>query len=701
VTSTIARGRVTGYDTAAAEKVPGLVAVLTPRNIGPLKSVPRDLIPGDRPPLELRAPLADDRVQHVGQAVAVVVAETFEAATFAASRVKVLYAAEEPVLDPDRADATAFEPEKFAGREEMQIHRGDVNKGLADAAVRVEGVYHTPVEHHHPIEPAATVAVWDGDALRLHDSSRFVHGVKKVAAAVFGLPAENVRVSSPFVGGAFGSKGFTWQHNLLAAAAARQVKRPVKLVLTRAQMFTLAGRRPETRQAVTLGAARDGRLTALRHRTTTETSTLADFIEPCGTLSKHLYSCPNIEIGHRIVHLNRASPVFMRAPGETPGSFALESAMDELAVAAGIDPVELRLRNHADRDEQEDKPWSSKHLKECYRIAAERFGWARRDPRPRAMRDGRLLVGWGMATAAYPGNRMEASAKVRLMADGRAVASSGTHEIGNGAYTVMALIAADALGLPAERVRFELGDTILPFAPAAGGSWSTASVGPAVIAAAEGVKAKLIQMTVADRASPLSGAAADQIVARDGELVNRQEEGKRDKFTDILSRAGKKEIEAEASSGPGEERKKFSFLSFGAHFVEVKVDPDLPAVRVTRVVSAFDPGAVLNPKAARSQMLGGITMGLGQALLEHTVYDPRTGAVVNPDLADYLLPVNADVPMIDVAFINEPDRHFNPMGGRGLGELGVPGVAAAVANAVFHATGKRVRELPITVDKVL
>jgi xanthine dehydrogenase YagR molybdenum-binding subunit len=306
-----------------------------------------------------------------------------------------------------------------------------------------------------------------------------------------------------------------------------------------------------------------------------------------------------------------------------------------------------------------------------------------------------------MATAAYPANRMEAGAKVRLTADGRAVASSGTHEIGNGAYTIMARIAADALGLAAERVRFELGDTILPFAPAAGGSWSTASVGPAIIAAAEAVKAKVVRMAVADRASPLFGVAADQVVCRDGALVHGKEEGKRDAVADVLRRAGKKEVEAEASAGPGEEKKKFSFLSFGAHFVEVKVDPDLPAVRVTRVVSAFDPGAVLNPKAARSQMLGGITMGLGAALLEHTVYDPRTGAVVNPDLADYLLPVSADVPAIDVAFVNEPDLHFNPTGGRGLGELGVPGVAAAVANAAFHATGKRVRDLPVTPDKIL
>jgi len=356
VTSTIARGRVTGYETAAAEKSPGVLGVMTPRNIPPMKPIPGgELFPKGKPPLELRAPLADDRVHHFGQAVAVVIADTFERATQAATQVRVSYAADEPVLDPTKADG--YEPESFAGREELQYHRGDWERAVRDAAVKIEATYRTPVEHHHPLEPAATVAEWDGDSLTLHDSSRWVHAVRKVAAGVFGLAPEKVRVICPFVGGAFGSKGFTWQHDLLAAAAAKVVGRPVKLVLTRAQMATLAGHRPETIQTVALAAAKDGNLIVLRHATTSTTSPVADFAEPCGILTKHLYSCPAVAVTHRIVRVNRSTPVFMRAPGEQAGTFALESALDELAYALGLDPLELRLKNHADRDEEKDRPW--------------------------------------------------------------------------------------------------------------------------------------------------------------------------------------------------------------------------------------------------------------------------------------------------------------------------------------------------------
>jgi len=702
VTSTIARGRVTGYDTAAAENLPGVLAVITARSAPKMNPVPgRELFPKGDPPIELRPPLADDKVHHFGQAVAVVVADTFEraAAAAAADRVRVAYAAEEPTLDP--AKGARDKPETFAGREELQHRRGDVDEALGRADTKVEVTYRSPVEHHHPVEPAACVAEWTDGALTLHDSSRWVHAVRKVAAGVFGLTPDKVRVVCPFVGGAFGSKGFTWQHDLLAAAAAKAVGRPVKLVLTRAQMATLAGHRPEAVQAVALGATKDGKLTALRHATTSTTSPLAAFVEPCGTLSKHLYSCPTVDVSHRVVRLNRSSPVFMRAPGEAAGTFALESAMDELANALGLDPVDLRLRNHADRDEEKGRPWSSKHLRECYRRGAERFGWAKRDPKPRSMRDGRLLVGWGMATAAYPGIRAEASASIRLSADGLAEVKCAAHEIGNGAYTVLTQIAADALGLPADRVRVELGDTALPFAPAAGASQTTATVGSALIAAADAVRVKLVGLAAADRRWPLFDVPADGAALAGGKLVAKDNPAKADGYGDILRRAGQMEISAEVSVKPGEEKEKFSFLSTGAQFVEVKIDPDLPRVRVTRVVGVYDPGKVLNPRLARSQFLGGITMGLGAALLERTVYDPRRGSVVTPDLEGYLVLVNADAPEIDVSFIDEPDYAFNPTGGRGLGELGITGLAAAVANAVFHATGRRVRDLPITLDHLL
>lgn len=700
VTSLIARGRATLYDTAAAERSPGVLAVLTPKTVPPLRPVPADLLPVKRPPIELRPPLADDTIHHFGQAVAVVVADTLEQAHHAASRVRVSYETEPPVLTPGQAERTAFEPETFAGRDELQVTRGDVPAGLRAAAVRVEATYHTPVEHHHPLEPSAAVAVWAGDALTVHDSSRYVHGAKKVMAAVLGLAADKVRIVAPFVGGAFGSKGFTWQHDLLAAVAAKAVGRPVKLALTRPQMATLAGHRPETVQALALGAAKGGGLTAVRHATTSTTSPVADFVEPCGTLTKHLYACPSVAVSHRVVRLNRSSPVFMRAPGELPGTFALESAMDELAEKLGLDPVGLRLTNHADRDEEKDLPWSSKHLKECYRRGAERFGWAKRAPKPRATRDGKWLVGSGMATAAYPGVRGAARATVRLRSDGTAVAASAGHEIGNGAYTVLAQVAADVLGLPAAKVRFDLGDSALTVAPAAGASQTTATVGTAVVNAAREVTAKLAGLATADRASPLFGVAADRVALRDGKLVSTADGTKAEPIAAVLRRAGRDEIEAEGSSAPPKDP-KFAVMSFGAHFVEVRVDPEFGTVRVARVVGVFDPGRVLNPKAARSQIVGGVVMGLGAALLEQTVYDPRTGRPATADLADYLVPVNADVPPIDVSFIDEPDYRFNPTGGRGLGELGITGIAAAVANAVYHATGTRVRRLPITCDRLL
>lgn len=700
VTSTIARGSVTAIHAAGVETLPGVLAVLTPQNVPPLKPVPgHELFPKGKPPVELRPPLADPRVHHFGQAVAVVVARTLEQAQFAAVRLRVEYAAEPPTLDPARGDG--FEPEAFAGRDELQHHRGDVAKALAAAAVTVEATYRTPVEHHHPIEPAAAVAEWQDGGLTLHDSSRWVHAARKVMAGVFGLPADKVRVRSPFVGGAFGSKGFIWQHDLLAALSAKVVGRPVKLVLTRRQMATLAGHRPQTVQTVTLAADRGGRLAALRHATTSTTSPVADFVEPCGTLSKHLYACPAVSVTHRVVRVHRSSPVFMRAPGELPGTFAVESAMDELAVALGLDPLDLRVRNHADRDEEKNRPWSGKRLLECYRRGAERFGWAKREPKPRTMRDGRHLVGWGVATAAYPAVRSEATAAVRLTADGTAVASSAAHEIGNGAMTVLAQVAADALGLPAEKVRFELGDSALPFAPAAGASQTTATVGSAVVAACGKLTAELAALAVADRGSPLFGLTADAVAVRGSRLVATADRTKADAFTAVLRRAGKKELAATASSAPAGEKEKYSFLSTGVQFVEVKVDPDLPRVAVTRVVGVYDVGRVLNPKTARSQLVGGVLMGLGAALLEETVYDPRTGEPVTPDLEGYRLMTAADTPAVDVSWTDVPDLVFNPTGARGLGEIGVTGIPAAVANAVYHATGTRVRDLPITPDKLL
>jgi xanthine dehydrogenase YagR molybdenum-binding subunit len=491
------------------------------------------------------------------------------------------------------------------------------------------------------------------------------------------LAKENVRIICPFVGGAFGSKGFQWSHILLTAAAARLVDRPVKLHFTRSQMFDSAGQRAKTSQRFVVGAGSNGKLVALRHETITHCSPVSEYTEACGNMSKTLYSCPNINVSHRLVHLNYTTPCPMRAPGEAPGVFALECAMDELAENLKIDPLVFRLRNYAETDEHEKRPWTSKHLRECYERAAKTFGWEKRNPKPGATRssDGRQ-VGWGMATAVYPANQQVAAAKGVIGRDGVVIIRSATHEIGTGTYTCMSQLAAGALGLPIESVRFELGDSDYPEAPNNGGSWLTASVGPAVLGVCSELKRKFTETT---------GAWPNDA----------------NKIREAMSRPNVVPIEAEWKSEPNkQEREKFSFLSFGAIFVEVKVD-EFGQVRVTRVVSVYDVGWILNPKLARSQIMGGNLFGIGMALMEATVPDLNTGRFVNPNLAEYHIMANADTPQFDIDFIYQPDPHMSDLGARGIGEIGIVGTPAAVANAVYHATGKRVRDLPITPDKLL
>jgi len=689
VQSTIARGRIAGIDAAAARRAPGVLAVLTHENAPPLRTPPKGGTgPKSTPTMsgklgEDRLPLADDVVHYAGQHVAVVVAETLEEARYAASLVRVRYREEPPVLDLDAAAPTAYFPERSFGRP-LQHQRGDVAAGLAAGEVRVEQTYTTPVETNNPMEPSATVARWEGGRLTVEDATQAVVGTRDVLAQVFGIPREDVRVLCPFTGGGFGCKGFQWGHTMLAAMAARVVRRPVQLNLTRAQMFTSVGHRPPTVQRLALAAKRDGTLTAMRHETLQPTSETTEFIEPCGlTTTKILYACENVAIPHRLVKVNVAPPTPMRAPGDCPGSFALESAMDELAYALRMDPIELRLRNHADRDPSEGKPWSSKHLKECYARAAEMFGWRRRPREPRSMRDGRLLVGWGMATALYPGNRRPASARIRLTPDGRALVQVATQDLGTGSYTIFTQVAADALGMPVDRVDFQLGDTDFPAAPVSGGSNTAASVSEAIVQAADNLRTKLAAIASRDASRPLSGV---QPAA----------------YTDVLARRGISAVEAEAAVKPDDEKvKAHSIHSWGAQLCEVKIDPDLPRVQVTRWVSVIDVGRVLNPKLSRSQVMGGVTMGIGMALMEETVYDHRTGLPVNANLADYHVPVNADVPDVEVDFVGGPDPVINSLGCRGIGEIGITGVAAAIANAVYHATGKRVRDLPITPEKLL
>ena len=679
IQSTIANGRVIRIDSSAAKSAPGVVQILTRENAPHFRPYPDDLRkPGA--PGENRVPLQDDEIYHDGQHLGVVVADSFEQATYAASLVQVTYQSQPPVvtLNDERAQKNASAPDKFAGRDELQHKRGDVGSALATAAHKIDFVYSTPIENHNPIETYSTTSEWEAaDRLLIHECTRGIKQLQRIVANAFGLPQENVRIICPFIGGAFGSKAFQWSHTLLAAAAAKLVQRPVKLTLTRPQMFDSAGQRARTEQRLSVGADKNGKLVGLRHATTTHTSPTHDYTEPCGNMSRLLYSCPNVEVSHRLVRLNLTTPCPMRAPGETPGVYALECALDELALEIDIDPVEFRLRNYAELDEYKNRPWSSKKLRECYQRGAEKFGWSKRNKKPGSTRavDG-SQIGFGMATAVYPAGQQKTGATAILNKDGTVVVRCATHEIGTGTYTTMSQFAADTLGIPIEKVRFELGDSQFPYAPNNGGSWMTASVAPAVMGAC-----RALQKKVAD----LAGSWPNHSAQLDG----------------LFARAGQEPIQAEFNSEPNtEEREKFTFLSYGAIFVEVQVDV-FGQVRVKRAVGVYDMGRMINPRLARSQIVGGLLFGFSTALMEGTVPDEKTGRIVNANLAEYHVAVHADTPELDIDFINEPDPHMSDLGARGIGEIGIVGAPAAVANAIFNATGKRVRDLPITPDKLI
>lgn len=552
------------------------------------------------------------------------------------------------------------------------------------------------------MELHATTAVWQGDDhLTVYDATQGIFGVRARLATIFGIPKENVRVINHYVGGGFGSKGSPWSHVALAAMGAKAIGRPVKVVVSRPQMFSLTGHRPKTLQHVVLGADKDGRLVAIRHESTSETSTFDTFVEPSALQTRHLYSCPNVVTAHKLVKLDIPTPTFQRAPGEATGTFALESAMDELAYALKMDPVALRIKNHALRDEQENKPFSSKSLLQCYDQAAKRFGWSKRKPEPRTQRVGNELVGWGMATATYPARQLPASAIAKLRRDGTALVQSGTQDIGTGTYTIMIQIAADALALPYEKVTFELGDTAFPETPVSGGSFTASSTGSAVKLACRAAIKKLAELASKDPASPLFGTAVEVIQADGGALVIPNAPGKRDRFVDVIERAKIPEVTAQVKTQPTEAHKTMAMHSFGAVFVEARVDEELGIVRLSRVVAAYAAGKILNPKTARSQFLGGLVWAIGMATHEETVRDPRTSRVITRGLDDYHVPVNADVPELDVIMVDEVDEHVNEVGVKGIGEIGITGGSAAIANAVFHATGVRVRDLPIRLDKLL
>jgi xanthine dehydrogenase YagR molybdenum-binding subunit len=713
VQSTIARGRIEHVDTTAASRLGGVLAIMTHENTPKLESLQKwereggqgggaGGSGGGRPTGRVLSLLQDDLVHYNGQPVAVVVAETLEVALQAASLVKITYDEHVPAIDVTTALAFAYPyTQQVLGRWPAATHRGDLQAGLAEAHARMDVVYTTPMETHNPMEMHATLAAWEGDHVTLWDSTQNVNGVRTVIARTLSIPPDRVRVISHFIGGAFGGKGSAWSHVVLAALAARRVGAPVKLALTRRQMFGPVGGRPHTIQQITLGATRDGTLTAVRHDSTSTTSTFEEWLEPAAMATRMLYDCPNVQTSHHLVRLNVGTPTFMRAPGEATGTFAIESAMDELAYALAMDPLVLRLKNYADADPETGKPWSSKSLRACYSLGAERFGWTRRSPRPRSMRDGDDLVGYGMATATYPSRRMPASAEVCLYPDGHVVAKTASHDLGTGTYTVFAQLVADVFAAPIDRVRVELGDTDLPYAPLSAGSMTVASAGSAVYLAAVAARDRLVQLAVSDPESALHGARHEDVLVTGEYLTMGGDPWRRGSIRELLERNGGQPIEGRAEAKPGDEAQQYSMHAFGALFVEVRVDPELGTIRVSRVVGAYGAGRVLNPKTARSQLIGGITYGMGMALMEHTITDSRNGRYLNADLAEYHIPVNADVPPMEICFVQESDLHVDPIGAKGIGEIGMTGVAAAIANAVYHATGVRVRDLPITLDKLL
>lgn len=694
VTSTIAKGRIVSIELGEAMSVEGVIAVLTHKNRPPMASTDRaymdDVAPGGSP----FRPLYDDKIKFSGQPIALVLAEDFETARYAASLVRVKYEEQAYVTDLhqrlDEAKAITTPPKP----------RGKADKALAVAEVRHTGEYTIPVEHHNPMELFASTVIWGADGkLTVYDKTQGVQNVQRYLCNVFKMKADDVHVISPYVGGAFGS-GLRPQYEVvLAVLGARALQRSVRLVLTRQQMYTL-GHRPESIERVALGAKADGALDAITHDVIAMTSQHEDFARNDTGWSGALYKCANTRYSHKLGKLDLATPSDMRAPGATTGVYALECAMDELAVALKIDPVELRLRNYSDRQQDEDVPYTSKALRECYRQAADAFGWAKRNAEPRSMRDGSELVGWGMASGIWEALQMKTAARIVLTANGHAEVACATSDIGTGTYTIMAQVAADMLGLPIGNVSIKLGDSTLPTSPVEGGSWMAASVSHAIKNAADAVRKELLALAKKMPDSPLKGAKLNDVTLADGKIVSKQDASRAVSIADAMRNGKVDRIEQEKSTN-FKNLASYACNTHSAIFAEVKIDEQLGVIRVTRVVSAIAAGRILNTKTAHNQIMGGMIWGIGMALHEETLLDHNFGRIMNANFGEYHVPVNADVHDIQVIFVDEPDDIINPLGIKGVGEIGLVGVAAAIANAVYHATGKRVRDLPITLDKLM
>jgi len=705
VEATIANGRVVKLDTAAAEKMPGVRAIFHRENIGKIfRSTLGQGFEGICE--ERRPPLEDDVVRYYGQYIALAVADTFETAKAAADAVRATYTKDKPNVetdltaddDPD-AVLTTFEM-----RNRLQSQRGDADAAFAGAAVKLDQTYVTPAEAQNPLELHATTAIWDGATLTLYESSQGVVNLQGVLAQMFGLSKENVRVITRFVGSGFGGKLFPWTHCALAAAAARQLGKPVKLVVSRKMMFQTVGHRPRTQQRVRLGATPDGKLVSLQHDYVYHRSMLDVHHEDCGETTPFQYSVPNLRVSFGRAKRNIGAAADMRGPGAVPGLYATESALNELADQLKIDPVQLRILNEPKIDEGLGLPFSSRHLLECFTLGTEKFGWSERTPEVGSMKRDGLILGWGMAGCSWIAARFPAEASLQLRDDGTVRVACATQDIGTGTYTILAQLASQKTGVPLDKVEVALGDTSLPAGPLSGGSMVTGSVVPAVFAAADKAIASLLTIATTTPGSPFEKRKPGDLAFEGGRVfVKADGPAGGVPFADLLRRANLRLVTGGGKSEAtfGNPQPKFSTHSFGCHFVEVTWQPAIARLRVSRVVTVIDAGRILNPLAGRNQIEGAVVMGIGMALFEHTSYDPQSGAPINSNLADYIVAVNADVPPIDVHFLDFPDKEINELGARGIGEIGLAGIAAAITAAVHHATGVRVRELPVKIENLL